>query len=107
MGGEAEHIVVVLLLVSQAIVANAWHGVPASAGFSGVGNWILNRAVAQPTSIAPVQFSLPGLMELFSRCYNGILVSTCLLRSVEIEVVSTKAGEVGEDNTYKSDIISS
>lgn len=107
MGGKAEHIIVALLLVSQAIVANAWHSVPASAGFSGVGNWIPNRAVAQPSSIAPVQFSLPGLMELFSRCYDGILVSTCPLRIVEIEVVSTKAGEVGEDNTCKSDMISS
>lgn len=64
VGGEAEHIVVVLLLFSQAIVADAWHCVLASAGFSGGGDGILDRAVTQPSRVAPVQVSLPRFVQL-------------------------------------------
>lgn len=90
----------VLLLVSQSIVANAWHCVLASAGFSGGGDGILDRAVTQPAGVAPVHLSLPRLIQLIKGRHDGILVSTCPLSVVEIEVVATQTGEVGEDNTY-------
>lgn len=100
MGGEAEHIVLVLLFVSQAIVANARHCVLASAGFSGGGDGILDRAVTQPASVAPVHPSSPRIIQLVKGRYDGVLVTTCLLSVVEIEVVTTQARVVGEDNTY-------
>lgn len=99
MGGEAEHIVVVLVLVSQAVVANTRHCVLASAGFSGGGDGILDCAVTQPASVAPVHLSSPRIVQLVKGRHDGVLVPTCPLGVVEIEVVTTQAGEVGEDNT--------
>ena len=64
VGGEAEHVVVVLVLVSQAIVADTGHRVLASTGLSGVGDGILHRAVTQPAGIAPVHISSPGVIQL-------------------------------------------
>lgn len=100
MGGEAEHVVVVLLLVSQAIVANARHRVLASAGFSGGVDGILDCAVTQPAGVAPVQLFSPRVIQLIKGRHDGILVTTCPLSVVEIEVVAAQTGKVGEDNTY-------
>lgn len=101
VGGEAEHIIVVLLLVSQAIVSDARHCVFASAGFSGEVDGILDRAVAQPAGVAPVHLPLPRLIQLIEGRHDGILVPTRSLCVVEIEVVAPQAGEVGEHNTYR------
>lgn len=89
----------VLVLVSQAIVADTGHHVLASTGFSGVGDGILHRAVTQPAGIAPVHISSPGVIQLVKRGHDGILVMTRPLSVVEIEVVATQTGVVGEDNT--------
>lgn len=100
VGGKAEHIIVILVLVSQAIVANPWQCVFASARFSGGGYRILDGAVAQPASVAPVQLSLPRIIQLIKRRHDCILVSACPLSVIEIEVVATQTGEVGENDTY-------
>ncbi len=100
VGCEAEHIVVVLLLVSQAVVSYARHCVLAPARFSRGGDGILHGAITQPASIAPVQLSLPCIIQLIERRHDGILFSTCPLSFIEVEVVATQTGEVGEDNTY-------
>lgn len=101
VGGEAEHIVVVLLLVSQAIVSDARHRVLASTGFSGEGDGILDRAVTQPAGVAPVHLPLPGLIQLIEGRHDGVLASTRSLGVVEVEIVASQAGEVGEHNTYR------
>lgn len=101
MGGEAEHVVLVLLLVPHAVVADARHHVLASAGLSGGGDGILDRAVAQPAGVAPVQPASPRVIQLVKRCHNGVLVPTRPLRIVEIEVVTTETRVVGEDDSYK------
>lgn len=99
MGGEAEHIIVVLVLVSHAVVANARHCVLASAGFSGCVDGILDRTIIQPAGVAPVHPSPPRIVQLVKGRNNGILVTTCPLSVVEIEVVAAEAGEVREDDT--------
>ena len=100
MGGEAEDIVVVLVLVSQAIVANAWYCVLAAAWSSRVGDGILDRAIIQPASIAPVHPSSPCIIQLIEGCHDGILVMTCPHSIVEIEVVATQAGIIWEHDPY-------
>lgn len=102
VGCEAEHVVVVLLLVSQAVATDAWQRVLAPAGLSGDVNWILNASVAQPSGVAPVQLSLPRLMQLIEGCHGGVLVSACTLRIIEVQVVAAKAREIGEDDAYGS-----
>lgn len=99
VGGEAEHVIVVFVLVSQAVVANAWDCVLASAGFPGVGDGILDCAVTQPAGVAPVHLSSPRIVQLVKGCHDGVLAATRPLSIVEIEVVATQTGEVGEDNT--------
>lgn len=100
VGGKAEHIIVILVLVSPAVAANPRQSVFASARFSWGGYRILDGAVAQPASVAPVQLSLPRIIQLIKRCHDCVLVSTCPLGVVEIEVVATQTGEVGENDTY-------
>lgn len=104
VGGEAEHVIVVLLLVSQAIATDAWQRVLAPAGISGDGNRILNASVAQPAGVAPVQLSLPCVMQLIEGRHGGVLVSACPLRIIEVQVVAAKAREIGEDDAYESDM---
>ena len=101
--GEAEHVVVVLLFVSQAVVTDPRHRVLAPAGFSGGGDGVLDRAVAQPAGVAPVQLSSPRLVQLVEGGHDGVLVTTRPLGVVEVEIVATQAGEVGEDDTYRED----
>lgn len=100
VGCEAENIVVVLLFVSKSIVPNSWHCVLASTGFSGDVDGILHRAVTQPAGVAPVHLPLPCFIQLIKGSHDGVLVSTCSLSVVEIEVVAAQTGEVWEDNTY-------
>lgn len=100
VGGKAENIIVVLLFVSKSVVPNSWHCVLASTGFSGDVDGILHRAITQPAGIAPVHLPLPRVIQLIKRGHDGILVSTCSLGVVEIEVVAAQTGEVREDNTY-------
>lgn len=97
---EAEDVVLVLVFVSQAVVSDPRHRVLASAGFSGSGDGILDRAVAQPAGVAPVHPSSPRVVQLVERCHDGVLVTTRPLGVVEIEVVATQAWEVREDYTY-------
>lgn len=104
VGGEAEDVIVVLLLVSQAIATDAWQRVLAPAGLSGDVNRILNASIAQPPGIAPVQLSLPCVMQLIEGCHGGVLVSACPLRIVEVQVVAAKAREIGIDDAYGSDM---
>lgn len=104
VGGEAEHVVVVLLLVSQAVAADARQHVFAPAGLSGDVNRILNASIVQPSSVAPVQLSLPCFMQLIEGRHSGVLVSACSLRIVEVQVVAAKARKVGEDNPCGSDM---
>lgn len=100
VGGEAEHVVVVLVLLSQAVVADARHRVLASAGFPGCVDGILHRAVAQPARVTPVHASSPRIVQLVKGRHDGILVATRPLSIIEIEVVAPKAGEVRENNAY-------
>lgn len=100
VGGKAENIIVVLVLVSQPIVPNAWHCVLATTGFSGGVDGILDCAIRQPASIAPVHPSPPRVIQLVKRCHDGILIVTRTLCIVEIKVVASQAGVVWEDNTY-------
>ncbi|KAG7218111.1 hypothetical protein INR49_020620 [Caranx melampygus] len=86
--------------VDQAVVANAWHRVLASAGLPGCVDGILHRAVAQPASVTPVHPSSPCIVQLVKGRHNGILVATRPFSIIEIEVVAAKAGEVWEDNAY-------
>lgn len=104
VGGEAEHVVVVLLLVSQAVAADARQHALAPAGLSGDVNRILNASIVQPSSVAPVQFSLPRFMQLIEGRHSGVLVSACSLRIVKVQVVAAKTRKVGEDNPYGSDM---
>lgn len=104
VGGEAEHVVVVLLLVSQAVAADARQRVLAPAGLSGDVNRILNASIAQPSSVAPVQLSLPGCVQLIEGRHRGVLVPACSLRIIEVQVVAAKARKVGEDDAYGSDM---
>lgn len=100
-GCEAEDVKVVLLLLPQAVVPNARHCVLASTWLSGDIDGILDRAIAQPAGVAPVQLALPCLVQLVEGCHNGVLVPTCSLSIVEVEVVASQAGEVGEHDTYE------
>lgn len=102
VGGEAEHVIVVLLLVSQAVATDAWQRVLAPAGLSGDVNRVLNASVAQPSGVAPVQLSLPRVMQLIEGCHRGVLVPARPLRIIEVQVVAAKAREVGEDDAYRS-----
>lgn len=104
VGGEAEHVVVVLLLVSQAVAADARQRVLAPAGLSGDVNWVLNASIAQPSSVAPVQLSLPRCVQLIEGRHGGVLVPACSLRIIEVQVVAAKAGKVGEDDAYGSEM---
>lgn len=101
VGGEAEHVVVVLVFVSQAVVANPRHRVLASAGFSGCGDGILDRSVTQPAGVAPVHPFPPRVIQLVEGRHDGILVTTSSLGVVEVEVVATEAREVGEDDACR------
>lgn len=92
----------VLVLVSQAIVADARHCVPASTGLPGGGDGILDRAVAQPASIAPVHPSSPCVVQLLEGRHGGVLFATRPLRIVKVEVVATQTREVGVDDTYST-----
>lgn len=100
VGCEAKHVKVVLLLLPQPIVPNAWHCVLASTWLSWDIDGILDRTIAQPAGVAPVQLALPCLVQLVEGCHNGVLVATCSLSIVEVEVVASQAGEVGEHDTY-------
>lgn len=102
-GGEAEHVIVVLLLVSQAVATDAWQRVLAPAGLSGDADGVLNASVAQPSGVAPVQLSLPRLVQLIEGRHGGVLVSAGPLRVIEVQVVAAKAREIGEDDAYGSD----
>lgn len=93
----------VLLLVSQAIAADARQRVLAPAGLPGDVDGVLNASVAQPPGVAPVQLSLPRLMQLIEGRHRGVLVSAGPLRVVEVQVVAAKAREVGEDHAYGAD----
>lgn len=104
VGGEAEDVIVVLLLVSQAVASDAWQRVLAPAGLSGDVNGILDASVAQPPGVAPVQLSLPRLMQLVEGCHRGVLLSARPLRIKEVQVVAAEAGEVGEDDACGSDM---
>lgn len=98
VGGEAEHVVVVLLLVSQAVAADARQRVLAPAGLSRDVDGILNASIAQPPGVAPVQLPLPRLVKLVEGRHGGVLVSARPLRVVEVQVVAAEAREVGEDD---------
>lgn len=104
VGGEAEHVKVVLLLVSQAVASDAWQRVLAPAGLSGDVNRILNASVAQPPGVAPVQLSLPCLMQLIEGRHGGVLCLTGPLRIIEVQVVAAEAREIGKDDAYSSDM---
>lgn len=90
----------VLLLLPQPIVPNAWHCVLASTWLSGYIDGILDRTITQPAGVAPVQLALPCLIQLVEGRHNGVLVPTCSLSIIEVEVVASQAGEVGEHDTY-------
>lgn len=89
----------VLVLVPEAIVADARYCILASAGFSGCVDGVLDGAVTQPAGVAPVHPFLPRFVQLVEGCHDGVLISTRPLCVIEVQVVATQAGEVGEDDT--------
>ena len=103
MGGEAEHVIVVLVFVSQAVVSDARRHVLSTAGFTRVGDGILNRAVAQPPGVAPVQFPSPRVVQLIERSHHGVLIPARPLSVVEVQVVAAEARVVREDDTWRGD----
>lgn len=93
----------VLLLVSEAITADARQRVLAPAGLPGDVDGVLNASVAQPPGVAPVQLPLPRVVQLVVGRHRGVLVSARPLRIVEVQVVAAKPREVGKDDAYGSD----
>lgn len=74
VGREAEGVVAFLRVVAVAVVAHAPGGTSASpgapgpaqaaAGLPGLAHRVLNRAIAQPARVAPVQAVAPGRVQL-------------------------------------------
>lgn len=58
---ETESVVALVLLVPVAIVTHSGWGVLAAALVPGMRDGVLNRAILQPASVAPVQSLQPGL----------------------------------------------
>lgn len=96
--GKAEHIIGALSVLT-AVASDARPVAGAAAGPPGVDNGILDCAVTQPASVAPVQAVSPGIKQLIGACNHGTLLGTGLHSVGEVQVVAASVGGVGEHNT--------
>lgn len=100
VGGEAEGVVVLALLVPVAVIAHPHRRVLAAALLPRPGDGVLHRAVLQPARVAPVHALQPGLVQLVVRGQDAVLLQARLLRLVEVQGVAAQARVVGEDHTW-------
>lgn len=88
------------MLVTQAVVSDSGAAVGSATGPSRFGDGVLNRAVAQPASIAPIQAAFPGLKQLIKAGDHGVLLLTGLLSVMEVQVVAAQMGGVRKHNAF-------
>lgn len=89
--------------MSVAVVAYPCRGVLAATLVPGVGDGVLDGAVLQPASVAPVQSIQPGLVELGMGGQDGILLLTHILSLVVVELVAPHPWVVGEHHTWRKE----
>ena len=95
-GFEAEHIITALGLVALAVRPEAGVAAGSTTRLAGLGDRILDSAVAQPAGVAPVKAAPPRLEELIEGGHRRVLPQAGLLRVVEVQVVAAQAGGVWE-----------
>lgn len=83
-----------------AVASEAGPVVGAAAGPSGVDDGVLDCAVTQPASVAPVQAVAPGTIQLIVARNHGTLFLTGLHSTGEVQVVAASVGGVWEHNTW-------
>ena len=97
---EAEHIVAANGLIALAVRPEASVAAGSTTWLAGLGDRVLDGAVAEPPGVAPVKAGPPCLEELVKGGHRGILLQTGLLCVVEVQVVAAQAGGVWEYYTY-------
>lgn len=97
---KAENIISAFIFIPETIIPDPRHCVLSSAGLPGLGDGVLHRAVTEPAGVTPVQPWPPGVIELVKGGDNRILVPTCSLSLMVVQVVTTQPWRVGEYNTW-------
>lgn len=75
----------------------------APAGLSWFGDWVLHRSITEPASIAPVQPTPPGIVQLVKGSNHCVLVQTSLACLVKVKIVASQSWKVREHHTYSKE----
>lgn len=97
-GGKTEDIKAAVGLVTSTVASQSSASLPPSTGLSGVGDRVLHGSITQPASIAPVQTTFPGLVELAEGGHYSILIQASRLSIMEVQIVTPQTRGVWENN---------
>ncbi|KAK7828750.1 hypothetical protein U0070_006535 [Myodes glareolus] len=86
-------------LIVEPIVPDTRHCVLAPTGLAWFGDRVLHRSITEPASIAPVQATSPGIIQLVEGRNHSILVQTSLPCLMKVKIVASQPGKVREHDT--------